>query len=103
MISKEAYDLGDYCDLIRLRPGDMRVIEHPAGIFCCLLPNAATQAPRTPDFRPVRTRTQRYSTLTMPYVDINPHKGRPKWVGYTILAVLLVLTAAVVSVALIHH
>jgi len=39
----------------------------------------------------------------MPYVDINPHKGRPKWVGYIILAVLLVLTAAVVSAALIHH
>ncbi|TQJ38070.1 hypothetical protein FBY33_0057 [Arthrobacter sp. SLBN-112] len=39
----------------------------------------------------------------MPYVDINPHKGRPKWVGYIILAVLLVLTAAVVSVALIHR
>jgi len=39
----------------------------------------------------------------MPYVDINPHKARPKWVGYAILAVLLVLTAAVVSAALIHH
>ncbi|TQJ59924.1 hypothetical protein FBY30_2181 [Arthrobacter sp. SLBN-83] len=39
----------------------------------------------------------------MPYVDINPHKARPKWVGYGILTVLLVLTAAVVSAALIHH
>jgi hypothetical protein len=39
----------------------------------------------------------------MPYIDINPHKARPKWVGYTVLAVLLVLTAAVVSAALIHH
>jgi len=39
----------------------------------------------------------------MPYVDINPHKGRPKWVGYAILAVLLVVTAAVVSAALVHH
>ena len=39
----------------------------------------------------------------MPYVDINPHKGRPKWVGYEILAVLLVLTAAVVYAALSHH
>ncbi|MDQ0767987.1 hypothetical protein QF031_000736 [Pseudarthrobacter defluvii] len=39
----------------------------------------------------------------MPYVDINPHKGRPKWVAYSILFVLLVLTTAVVSAALIHH
>ncbi|WP_256371470.1 hypothetical protein [Pseudarthrobacter sp. NIBRBAC000502771] len=39
----------------------------------------------------------------MPYVDINPHKGRPKWVGYAILAVLSVLTVAVVFAALIHH
>jgi hypothetical protein len=39
----------------------------------------------------------------MPYVDINPHKGRPKWVGYIILAILLVLTATVVSAALIQH
>ncbi len=39
----------------------------------------------------------------MPYVDINPHKDRPKWVGYIVLAVLVVLTVAVVSAALIHH
>jgi len=39
----------------------------------------------------------------MPYVDINPHKGRPKWVSYSILALLLILTAGVVSAALIHH
>jgi len=39
----------------------------------------------------------------MPYVDINPHKGRPKWVGYTVLAVLLLLTVAVVAAALTHH
>ncbi|VXC55560.1 conserved hypothetical protein [Arthrobacter sp. 8AJ] len=37
----------------------------------------------------------------MPYVDINPHKDRPKWVAYTVLAVLLLLTGVVVSVALI--
>jgi hypothetical protein len=36
----------------------------------------------------------------MPYVDINPHKGRPKWQSYTVLAILLVLTAAVVAAAL---
>jgi hypothetical protein len=39
----------------------------------------------------------------MPYVDINPHKGRPKWVGYIVLAVLLILTVAVVTAALSHH
>lgn len=43
------------------------------------------------------------TSADMPYVDINPHKGRPKWVGYTILAVLLVLTVAVVVAALTHH
>jgi hypothetical protein len=39
----------------------------------------------------------------MPYVDINPHKGRPEWIGYTILAVLLVLTVSVVWSALTNH
>ena len=38
----------------------------------------------------------------MPYVDINPHKGRPKWQGYAVLVVLLVLTAAVVGAALVR-
>ncbi|MGX1159845.1 hypothetical protein FBY31_1791 [Arthrobacter sp. SLBN-100] len=36
----------------------------------------------------------------MPYVDINPHKGRPKWQGYAILAILLILTTTVVAAAL---
>lgn len=36
----------------------------------------------------------------MPYIDINPHKGRPKWQGYAVLGVLLVLTVAVVIAAL---
>ena len=36
----------------------------------------------------------------MPYVDINPHKGRPKWQGYAVLATLLILTATVVAAAL---
>lgn len=36
----------------------------------------------------------------MPYIDINPHKNRPKWQGYAILAVLLLLTATVVGAAL---
>lgn len=36
----------------------------------------------------------------MPYVDINPHKGRPKWQGYIVLVVLIALTAAVVGAAL---
>ncbi len=36
----------------------------------------------------------------MPYIDINPHKGRPKWQGYIVLAILLILTASVVGAAL---
>jgi hypothetical protein len=36
----------------------------------------------------------------MPYVDINPHKGRPKWQGYIVLAILLILTGSVVAAAL---
>lgn len=36
----------------------------------------------------------------MPYIDINPYKGRPKWQSYAGLAVLLILTAAVVAAAL---
>jgi hypothetical protein len=35
----------------------------------------------------------------MPYVDINPHKGRPKWQGYAVLGVILVLTAIVITAA----
>jgi hypothetical protein len=36
----------------------------------------------------------------MPYIDINPHKGRPKWQAYTVLVILLILTGAVVTHAL---
>ena len=36
----------------------------------------------------------------MPYIDINPHKGRPKWQAYIVLATLLILTAGVVAAAL---
>jgi hypothetical protein len=36
----------------------------------------------------------------MPYIDINPHRSRPKWRGYLLLAVLVLLTAAVVVAAL---
>ncbi|MDQ1059901.1 hypothetical protein QFZ23_003802 [Arthrobacter globiformis] len=36
----------------------------------------------------------------MPYVDINPHRSRPKWWGYVGLSILLVITAAVVVAAL---
>ena len=39
----------------------------------------------------------------MPYIDINPHKGRPKWQAYAVLTVLLVLTACVVVAALTRH
>jgi hypothetical protein len=39
----------------------------------------------------------------MPYVDINPHKGRPKWQAYAVLALLFVLTAGVVVAALTRH
>lgn len=36
----------------------------------------------------------------MAYIDINPHKGRPKWQPYALLSALLVLTAWVVVAAL---
>jgi hypothetical protein len=36
----------------------------------------------------------------MPYIDINPHKARPKWQSYTVLLLLLALTACVVVAAL---
>ena len=38
----------------------------------------------------------------MPYVDINPHRSGPKWPGYVLLVILLVLTAAVVVAALLR-
>lgn len=36
----------------------------------------------------------------MPYIDINPHRQRPKWLGYLMLAILAALTATVVILAL---
>lgn len=36
----------------------------------------------------------------MPYIDINPHRSRPKWRAYTSLAALAALTAGVVLLAL---
>lgn len=36
----------------------------------------------------------------MPYIDINPHRGRPKWVGYVVLGVLAAATVLVVVLAL---
>jgi hypothetical protein len=36
----------------------------------------------------------------VPYVDINPHKQRPKWVGVLILVVLSLATVVVVILAL---
>lgn len=36
----------------------------------------------------------------MPYIDINPHRSRPKWHIYTGLAVLAAITAGVVFLAL---
>lgn len=39
----------------------------------------------------------------MPYVDINPHKQRPKWVGLVVIAVLSLVTVAVVVLALNAH
>jgi hypothetical protein len=36
----------------------------------------------------------------MPYIDINPHRGRPKWVGYLVLTVLAALTVGVVGAVL---
>ncbi|MFK4638112.1 hypothetical protein ABIA52_001001 [Paenarthrobacter histidinolovorans] len=39
----------------------------------------------------------------MPYVDINPHKIRPKWPAYVGLAVLLIATITVVAHVLTNH
>lgn len=36
----------------------------------------------------------------MPYIDINPHRQRPKWLGFLVLAVLTLLTVVVVVAAL---
>lgn len=32
----------------------------------------------------------------VPYIDINPHPQRPKWLAYVVLAILAILTAVVV-------
>ena len=36
----------------------------------------------------------------MPYIDINPHRQRPKWISYAGLTVLGVVCAVVVFFAL---
>ena len=70
---------------------------HPADSFCCSVPYASAQAACRPDF--CARSYPRCQPLVMPYVDINPHKGRPKWQGYAVLGVLLVLTAIVITAA----
>jgi len=37
---------------------------------------------------------------SMPYIDINPHKSRPKWPAYVGLATLLTVTIAIVVLVL---
>lgn len=39
----------------------------------------------------------------MPYVDINPHKSKPKWPAYIGLAAIMIITAAVVAYALVSR
>ena len=36
----------------------------------------------------------------MPYIDINPHRRRPKWLAYAGLSILTVVCAVVVFLAL---
>ena len=36
----------------------------------------------------------------MPYIDINNHRQRPKWLSYLVLAVLGTLTVVVIVLAL---
>lgn len=50
--------------------------------------------------RPIVPKSRPGVPPAMPYIDINPHKARPKWQAYTVLVVLLALTAAVVGAAL---
>ena len=38
--------------------------------------------------------------MTVPYVDINPHRNRPKWWAYGGLVLLAAATVAVVVLAL---
>ena len=92
---------GDYSGYVRVRPCAVRFTGLPTGSLCCSLPDAAAQATRAPG--PCPTRTPGKAAIIVPYVDINPHKSRPKWQGYAILAILLFLTAGVVSAALLHH
>ena len=39
----------------------------------------------------------------LPYIDINPHKTGPKWPVYVGIAILLVITIAIVTLALTNH
>lgn len=38
----------------------------------------------------------------VPYIDINPHRSRPKWWSYLVLAILLVVTTGVVTASLVR-
>ena len=87
----------------------------PGGLTCdyarlCLRPRhfiGKSRAPRhgflfdpslqaqTARFRPSPT-----GSLALPYVDINPHRKRPKWWAYVGLTILAVVTVAVVVLAL---
>lgn len=39
----------------------------------------------------------------LPYVDINPHKSKPKWLAYVGLALLLIATIAITLIVLTKH
>jgi hypothetical protein len=36
----------------------------------------------------------------MPYIDINPHRRRSRWIAYTVLGLLAAASAVVVFLAL---
>jgi uncharacterized membrane protein HdeD (DUF308 family) len=39
----------------------------------------------------------------VPYIDINPHRSRPKWWAYAALTILAVAAGVVVVLALATH
>jgi hypothetical protein len=39
----------------------------------------------------------------MPYIDINPHRRRPRWLAYAGIGLLAVACAVVVVLALTAH
>jgi hypothetical protein len=81
-------------DFARLLPRAVRSAGKPRASRRHFLRDAPLQAP------PASMRLATRGAVTVPYVDINPNRSRPKWWAYVGLSILALATGFVVFLAL---